>query len=251
MIPIRDRLPTRTVPFVTYGLIGLNVLSFLWELACMEAGYAEFVRDWGFVPARFLHAPFDDTITVFTSMFLHGGWMHIGGNMLFLWIFGDNVEDALGHVRYVAFYLACGVLAAGGQMMVDPASHVPMVGASGAIAGVLAAYVSLYPRARVLVLVPIFIFASFFEFPAWLVILEWFALQLFSGLGALAVPTAHSGVAFFAHIGGFVAGLLLVRLLMLGRETLSYEPWRGWRVTARRRAGALGATARRGPGWDA
>lgn len=238
MIPLRDRLPTRIFPFVNYALIALNIVSFLWELASIEAGYAQFINDWGFVPARFLGDPGGEAITVFSSMFLHGGWMHIGGNMLFLWIFGDNVEDALGHARYVIFYLVCGIVAAGAQMFVSPESGVPMVGASGAIAGVLAAYVSLYPRARVLVLLPIFIFISFFEFPAWLVILEWFALQLLSGLGALAVPTAGGGVAFFAHIGGFVGGLLLIRLMMLGKTAVPYEAWAGWR-SPRQQAPAL------------
>lgn len=245
MIPLRDRLPTRQFPFVNYALLALNVISFLWELASIEAGYAEFVQDWGFVPARFLANPTADAITIFTSMFLHGGWMHIGGNMLFLWVFGDNVEDALGHVRYVLFYLAAGVLAAGAQMFVDPASIVPMVGASGAIAGVLAAYVSLYPRARVLVALPIFIIITFYEFPAWLVILEWFALQLLSGIGSLAVPKSGGGTAFFAHIGGFVAGLLLVRLAMVGKQPVAYEPWKGWRVQERR----AGRYPKREPTW--
>jgi len=236
MIPIRDRLPTRIFPFVNYALIALNIVSFLWELASIEAGYPQFINDWGFVPGRFLGDPGGEAITIFTSMFLHGGWMHIGGNMLFLWIFGDNVEDALGHFRYVLFYLASGLVAAGAQMFVSPDSAIPMVGASGAIAGVLAAYVTLYPRSRVLVLLPIFIFVSFFEFPAWLVILEWFALQLLSGLGALAVPSAGGGVAFFAHIGGFVCGLLLIRLLMLGKSTVPYDAWAGWRSPRRRPA---------------
>jgi len=233
MIPLRDRLQTKTVPFVNYALLAINIVSFLWELASIESGYAEFVRDWGFVPARFLADPRADAITVLTSMFLHGGWMHIGGNMLFLWVFGDNVEDALGHLRYAVFYVAGGVLAAGAQMFVDPSSTIPMVGASGAIAAVLAGYVSLYPRARVLVALPIFVIITFFEFPAWLVILEWFALQLLSGLGSLALPTTGGGVAFFAHIGGFVAGLLLVRLFMIGKQPHAYDPWHGWRPPQR------------------
>lgn len=233
MIPLRDRLPTRTVPFVNYALLAINVVSFLWELASIEAGYADFVRDWGFVPARFVADPRADAITILTSMFLHGGWMHIAGNMLFLWVFGDNVEDALGHFRYAVFYIAGGILAAGAQLFVDPSSMVPMVGASGAIAAVLAGYVTLYPKARVLVLLPIFVIITFFEFPAWLVILEWFALQLLSGLGSLAVPTAGGGVAFFAHIGGFVAGLLLVRVFMIGKQPLAYDPWHGWRPPPR------------------
>ena len=249
MIPIRDRLPTRIFPFVNYGLIALNIVSFLWELASIEAGYGNFVEDWGLVPGRFLSDPLNDSVTLFTSMFLHGGWMHIAGNMLFLWIFGDNVEDALGHGRYLLFYLISGLVAAGAQMLVAPDSTVPMVGASGAIAGVLAAYVSLYPRARVLVLVPIFVFISFFEFPAWLVILEWFALQLLSGMGALAVPSAGGGVAFFAHIGGFVCGLLLIRLMMLGKTTVAYDAWSGWRAPPRRSPPPAWHQRQR-PWWD-
>ena len=165
MIPLRDRLPTRTTPIVNYALLALNGLAFLWQTAAQEVGYEQLAVDWGFVPARFLADPITQVLTVFTAMFLHGSWLHIGGNMLFLWVFGDNVEDAIGHLRYVLFYLAGGLLAALAQLVVDPSSVVPMVGASGAIAAVLAGYVSLYPRARVLVLMPIFVIFMFFEFP--------------------------------------------------------------------------------------
>ncbi len=228
MIPIRDQLPTRIIPFVNYGLIAANVLCFLWQLAAMGVGYVDIVKDWGFIPARFLVDPVGDVGTIFTSMFMHGGWMHLLGNMLFLWVFGDNIEDAIGHFRYVVFYLLAGLLAAASQMLIDPQSIVPMVGASGAISGVLAAYVSLYPRARVLVLFPIFILVTFLEFPAWLVILEWFVLQILSGVTSLAGPPGQGGVAFFAHIGGFVAGLFLIRGFILGRGRQGYEAWHGW-----------------------
>lgn len=240
MIPIRDRLPTRTTPFVTYAIILANVVVFLAQLAVTNAGYADVSRDWGLVPARFLQSPSDDLLTILTSMFMHAGWMHLLGNMLFLWIFGDNLEDALGHARFVLFYVLGGVAAAAAQVLVDPASTVPMIGASGAISAVLAGYLSLYPRARVLVLVPIFIIVTFFEFPAWLVILEWFALQLLSGVSNLAFGSAGSGVAWFAHIGGFVVGLFLVRAFMLGRARLAYEPWTTWRTAS---------GTRRGPAW--
>ncbi len=230
MIPIRDRLPTRTRPYVTWAILATNVIVFLSELAAVRSGYAEVTSDWGFVPARFLSAPADDLVTVGTSMFMHAGWMHLLGNMLFLWIFGDNVEDAIGHARFAVFYLLGGVAAVTAQLLVDPSSTTPMVGASGAISAVLAGYLSLYPRARVLVLLPIFIIITFFEFPAWLVILEWFALQLISGFSDLAFGATASGVAWFAHIGGFIAGLLLIRPFMIGRERRSYEPWRTWRV---------------------
>ncbi|MFW5741532.1 MAG: rhomboid family intramembrane serine protease [Myxococcota bacterium] len=235
MIPLRDRLPTRTTPVVNYVLLGLNVLAFLWQVASQEVGYVRLTLDWGFVPARFLADPIVQVLTIFTAMFLHGGWLHIGGNMLFLWVFGDNVEDAIGHVRYVLFYFAGGLLAALAQLAVDPSSTIPMVGASGAIAAVLAGYVSLYPRARVLVLMPIFVIFLFFEFPAWLVMLEWFALNLLQGLTAFAGGGQHGGVAWFAHIGGFLAGLILIRIGMIGRQRIDYEPWRGWRAPPRRR----------------
>jgi membrane associated rhomboid family serine protease len=229
MIPLRDRLPTRTTPVVNYVLLALNALAFLWQIASAEVGYTALVVDWGFVPARFLADPVGQLVTVFASMFLHGGWLHIGGNMLFLWVFGDNVEDALGHGRYALFYLCGGFLAAIAQLTVDPTSTVPMVGASGAIAAVLAGYVSLYPKARVLVLFPVLVIFLFFEFPAWLVVLEWFVLNVVQGMAALGSQEG-GGVAWFAHIGGFLAGLVLVRIGMIGRDRIPYEPWHGFRA---------------------
>jgi membrane associated rhomboid family serine protease len=234
MIPLRDRLPTRTTPVVNYVLLALNALAFLWQIASEEVGYTALVFDWGFVPARFIADPVGQLVTVFASMFLHGGWLHIGGNMLFLWVFGDNVEDALGHGRYALFYLCGGFLAATAQLMVDPTSTVPMVGASGAIAAVLASYVSLYPKARVLVLFPVLVIFLFFEFPAWLVVLEWFVLNVVQGMAALGSQEG-GGVAWFAHIGGFLAGLVLVRIGMIGRERIPYEPWHGFRADRPRR----------------
>ena len=213
MFPLRDRLPSRTTPFVTWLLIAANVLAFLYELAMVEAAGDRFIFAWGLVPARFAADPAGEALTVVTSMFLHGGWLHLGGNLLFLWIFGDNVEDRLGHSRYTAFYLLSGAAAAGAQILIDPGSPVPMVGASGAIAGVLGGYVLLYPRARVLVVFPIFFFIQFFELPAWVVIGEWFVLQLFNGALSLGPRSASGGIAFFAHIGGFVAGLVMVKVL--------------------------------------
>ena len=205
MIPLRDRLPTRQFPFVNYALLALNVISFLWELASIEAGYAEFVQDWGFVPARFLANPTADAITIFTSMFLHGGWMHIGGNMLFLWVFGDNVEDRFGHIRYLAFYLASGIAATFTQLAFSAGSDIPNLGASGAIAGILGAYVLLFPGRRVTVALGYVVT----ELPALVVIGFWFVLQVFSGIGTLGTFEESGGVAFMAHIGGFVAGFVL------------------------------------------
>lgn len=236
MIPIRDRLPRRRVPIVNYLLILANVLAFLWEQSVLALGVspARFLRDWGLVPGHLLAHPIEQAPTVFTSMFLHdpSSWLHIGGNMLFLWIFGDNVEDALGRGRYLAFYLLSGVAAAGAQILIDPGSLVPMVGASGAIAGVLAAYGSLYPRAPVTVLNPFvpawLFFGIFIELPAWIVILEFFLVNLIHGFGAVGRGIS-TGVAFFAHLGGFVAGLVLVRLFVKGREKRDHDRWTGFR----------------------
>ncbi|MEO7330686.1 MAG: rhomboid family intramembrane serine protease [Minicystis sp.] len=241
MIPVRDLLPTRRAPLVTYALITLNVLVFLGERLVIGAGLtpARLLAAWGLVPAAVIRAPLENGVTVVTSMFMHdpAGYLHLGGNMLFLWIFGDNVEDALGRVRYLAFYLLSGLAAAAAQMLVDPSSHVPMVGASGAIAGVLAAYGSLYPRAPITVVNPIlplwFVFGIFIQLPAWVIILEFFAVNLWSGLGGLGLG-AQGGVAFFAHLGGFVAGLFLVRVLVSDRPGRAYLPWDGWRAPPRR-----------------
>jgi membrane associated rhomboid family serine protease len=244
MLPLRDRLPTRTVPFVNYALLAANVVVFIWMQMTIAAAYPnhklaaeELLTDWGLVPARFVGAPTTETITFFSSMFMHspGTWLHIGGNMLFLWIFGDNVEDALGHARYAAFYLLSGVAAAAAQVLIDPSSPVPMVGASGAISGVLAAYATLYPRSPILLLNPILplwlLIGAFFELPAWLVILEYFVVNLFNGVASLGSRTG--GVAFFAHLGGFVAGLALVRFFMVGRDRREHERWHTWRPSHR------------------
>ncbi len=228
MLPIRDHNPRSIVPVVNYGLIAICVAAWLWEFALMEAGASWVIPGYGMVPARLTADPGGELFTVFTSMFMHGSWGHIAGNMLFLWIFGDNVEDAIGHVRYALFYLVGGLVAAAAQLMIDPGSHIPMIGASGAIAAVLGAYVVLYPRA------PVTVFFGFFllEFPAWVVVGEWFLWNLVSGVGSLG---AHGigGVAFFAHIGGFIAGLLTIRLWMAGRRKSPAPAWVGWRPPPR------------------
>lgn len=237
MLPLRDRLPRRTPAFVTWALIAVNVAVFVWQMALVEVGYGGVIGDFGFVPYRFLSAPLAEGFTVLTSMFMHGGWLHLLGNMWFLWIFGDNVEDAMGHGRYLAFYLLGGVAAAFAQLATDPASPIPMVGASGAIAAVLGAYLTLYPRSPITVLNPVpllwFVFGFAFELPAWFIVLEWFFVNLLGGFGAMA-SGASGGVAFFAHVGGFVAGLLLVRLFMVGRYRLKADVWSGWRSPSRR-----------------
>jgi membrane associated rhomboid family serine protease len=236
MLPIGDRNPTRTTPVVNYALIGLNIAAFLWETILLFGGSSSWLLPgYGLVPTRLANDPSGEAFTIVTSMFLHDGWGHLAGNMLFLYIFGDNVEDSVGHVRYVAFYLLSGVGAAAAQVLVDPASPIPMVGASGAIAGVLGAYMVLHPSAPITILVPpplMFFIGFFIELPAWIVAGGWFAWQLASGVGSLG-RLQGGGVAFFAHIGGFVAGLLLIRPFHAGRERAPRGRWSGWRPPPR------------------
>ena len=222
MFPLKDDLPTRTTPFVTVALIAANVLVYLYQVS-LEVGGGEgaraaqaFAMEFGLLPCRLTGAcslPGDlpsPMFTVFSSMFLHGSMFHIGGNMLYLWIFGNNVEDTLGHGRYLLFYLASGVAAAATQMVVDSHSRVPMIGASGAVSGVLGAYLLLFPQATVLTLVIFGFFWRLVRVPAVIVLGLWIVLQVVSGLGSLG---AGGGVAWFAHIGGFFAGMGLLLLL--------------------------------------
>ncbi len=231
MIPLRDNNPRQTVPFITYLLIGLNVLGFLWELA-LGANLDRAIFAVGFIPARYWLPGYwvSDLTAIVTSMFLHGGFMHIAGNMLYLWIFGDNIEDRLGHGKYAVFYLLCGIIATLTHAIFSPASRIPAIGASGAIAGVLGAYLVLYPRARVTTIIPIFFFITVREVPAILILGFWFVLQLLSGVGSLGVPDAQDlgGVAFFAHIGGFVAGMVLVFLFGGTRQPRRRQPPPPW-----------------------
>ena len=208
MIPLRDVIPSRTTPYVNFVIIGLNVLVFVYELSLGDLLDA-FTENFALIPASF------SWTTVFTSMFMHGGVLHIGGNMLFLWIFGDNVEDRMGHGRYLVFYLMCGVAAALAQTALSPYSRVPMVGASGAIAGVMGAYFVLYPRSRILTLVPIFFFVQLIELPAIFFLGVWFLWQFLQGVGSIATAgmrTSGGGIAFWAHIAGFVTGVGTVML---------------------------------------
>jgi len=239
MIPIKDENPTRTFPFVNYLLIAANVAAFVWEeLLIRQYGESAIVTGYGLVATRLVADPPGEAFTILTSMFLHGGLPHLGGNMLFLYIFGDNVEDSLGHARYLGFYLFCGLIAALGQLATGGLGNpTAMVGASGAISGVLGAYVVLYPRAPILMFnfsVPILwlFYGLFMSFPAWLVIGYWFVvsnlLPAFFALGT----TQGGGVAFFAHIGGFLAGLLLIRPLRKQRPRESFQ-WAGWRPPSR------------------
>lgn len=224
MIPLRDDNPTRTTPVVSYAIIAACVLAFLWQFSLgPQAGQAA-IYALGLVPDVLLGdaalppelAVVPPIATVFTSMFLHGGWLHLIGNMLYLWIFGDNVEDSMGHGRFVVFYLLCRVAAALAQALPEPNSQIPMVGASGAISGVLGAYLLLHPRAHVLVLIPLGLLSQLVRLPAMLVLGFWFLLQLLSELAA----ADGAGVAFRAHIGGFVAGMVLIPLFKRRRVRL-------------------------------
>lgn len=208
MFPIRDTQPSYSKPVVTVLIIVVNLLVFLFEFSMDPYTLNEFIAQYGLVPDQF------HVSAIFTSMFLHGGWLHVLGNMWFLWIFGDNVEDIMGHEKFLLFYLSCGVAAALTQVFFSADSRVPMIGASGAIAGVMGAYLVKFPRARILTLVPIIIFFTWLEVPAWFMLIFWFGMQLFSGVGSISTAQyAQGGTAFFAHVGGFVAGMILVNLM--------------------------------------
>jgi membrane associated rhomboid family serine protease len=204
MIPLRDVIPSRTTPYITITIIALNALAWGYELTLPDYQLNVFLQTFGVVPASF------SASTLITSMFLHGSWSHVIGNMWYLWIFGDNVEDRVGHGRFIVFYLLCGIVAAFGQIAMDPASLLPTIGASGAIAGVMGAYFVLYPHSRVYAIVPPFIY-SVFEIPAIFLLGFWFLMQLFSA-GAIAITanTNGGGVAFMAHVAGFIFGLIAV-----------------------------------------
>jgi len=205
MFPLRDTQPSYSKPAVTILLIAVNILVFLFELSLDPDTQNAFIAHYGLIPDRLRLS------SIFTSMFLHGGWMHVLGNMWFLWIFGDNIEDILGHGKYLLFYLLCGVVAALAQFAASPFSRVPTVGASGAIAGIMGAYMIKFPHSRILSLVTIVFFFTTVEIPAWIMLIYWFVIQFFSGVGTLGTSQAsQGGVAFFAHIGGFVAGGVLI-----------------------------------------
>lgn len=238
MVPLRDDNPTRSIAYVTYAIIILNVLAFLYQLSlCAESGLSEscaslsaFFQVWALVPAKLTASfagkssglPFPAWVTLFSSQFLHGGFMHIAGNMLFLWIFGNNVEDKLGHLKYIIFYLGSGALAALTQWFFDTSSVTPCIGASGAIAGVMGAYILRFPQAKILTLVPLGFFITTFQIPAIFFLGFWFLQQAFSGVASLGVET-NGGVAYWAHAGGFVFGAVLGTLLGLFADRNSYR----------------------------
>jgi len=241
LIPLKDDIPTRRLPIVTIALIAINVIVYfvfehgLWSLGDFGT---QRVVEYGAIPLEFTHSGTECVavtanqiqcspgigsgdapvwLTAISSMFLHGSLFHLGGNMLFLWIFGNNIEDSMGHARFVVFYLACGIAAALAQVILNPASPIPMVGASGAISGVMGAYLILYPRVRVFTMVPIGIFPISIALPAWTMLLYWAGLQLLSGVIGMMGAQDEGGVAFGAHVGGFLSGLMLQRPLLMWR----------------------------------
>lgn len=233
MIPLHDDNPTNTTPLVTIGLIAVNVFIFLWQISLPPLEQQRILFALGSIPAVLYGDAVLDTeialvppeLAVITSMFLHGGWLHLIGNMLYLWIFGNNVEDAMGHGRFVIFYVLCGIAAALAQAVQDPGSTIPMIGASGAIGGVLGAYLILHPTARILVLIPLGILFPVIRVPAVVVLGIWFLMQF---LESAARPAGVGGVAYWAHIGGFIAGAVLIfvfkrrQVVLLDRRT---GPW--------------------------
>ena len=233
MIPIKDDAPRYSTPYVNYFLVGLNVLVFLFEVMLPSGSREQFLFEFGVMPgritallhgARGVHADMA-LLPVLTSMFLHASWLHLIGNMWFLWIFGDNVEDHLGHIKYLLFYLFAGIAAAGLQTAFDPTSMIPNVGASGAIAGVMGAYFILFPSARVLTLVP-FLFVFFLWVPAWIMLGYWFVLQFLSGAAtSIASAGQTGGIAFWAHVGGFVAGIAMIKLFPSRPRRFRYDAW--------------------------
>ncbi len=217
MIPLKDNVPTRTFPIITATLVVVNILVFVWPLTISNGFGQALIGKYAFVPRELLVSigsrpdllPYN-VLTIFTSMFLHGGVLHLAGNMLYLWIFGNNVEDAAGHGRYLTFYLCSGLAACAAQFSIDPASAVPMIGASGAVSGILGAYLLLFPKAKVKTLIFIFVFVTTVDIPAMLLLTVWFFVQVLFSHG--------QGVAWFAHIGGFIFGLVFIKIFTLGKR---------------------------------
>lgn len=222
MIPLRDTQPSHSAPVVTVAIIIVNVMSFLYQISLDSYSLNHFIAQHAIIPDRL---QYQDMVT---SMFMHGGWMHLIGNMWFLWIYGDNVEDVLGHSKYLIFYLLCGIAAAVLHVVLNPYSRVPTLGASGAIAGVMGAYMVKFPHSRIITLIPIVIFFTTVEIPALFILLYWFALQIFSGVGSIGYSNvSRGGVAWFAHVGGFVAGMILI-LVMRSRERFRHRKDLSW-----------------------
>lgn len=216
MIPLKDKNPRKRFPVITLILIAVNIIVFIYQLS-LGSHLEEFYYRFSVIPQRITESIHSGAIKplpylpLITSLFLHGGWLHLGGNMLYLWVFGDNVEDKLGHGRFLVFYVLCGFVASILHIVIEPASSLPTIGASGAISGILGAYIVMFPKARILTLIPIFIFIQLAELPAYIILGLWFLLQFINGMMSLGYAAAGmGGVAWWAHIGGFIAGLLLV-----------------------------------------
>ncbi len=236
MIPIQDNVPRRCPPLMTWAIIAVNSIIFFIEIHLPRPVLQKVFYTFGLIPNHYTHGAWLYTLSnglgfwpFFTCMFLHGGWIHIIGNMWTLWIFGDNVEDEMGHFKFLLFYLLCGIVAGVVEVITLPNSPLPMIGASGAIAGVMGAYYVLFPRARIIILLPIFIFPFFFELPAFFYLAFWFFEQVFTGTLALSAK-AFAGIAWWAHIGGFVFGMLTHRLFISQRKPYhhysdEYRPW--------------------------
>lgn len=241
MLPLSDdNRGRRTLPLVTWVLIAMNVAIYAYQAFLGDREHWQFLMDWAVVPDRITSGA--QIHTLITSAFLHGSWFHLGSNMLFLWIFGDNVEDVLGHLKYLLFYLVTAVAAGLAQVVIDTDSLVPMVGASGAVSGLLAAYLVLFPNGRIRTLLTLGVFITIAMLPAWMMIGYWFLLQLISGIFSLGQSSVGGGVAFFAHIGGFVAGFILVRPLIKRDRLVNQRSSRGygdeshtWRMGSGRR----------------
>ncbi|WP_369601251.1 rhomboid family intramembrane serine protease [Hahella sp. SMD15-11] len=239
MFPIRDTIPSRYVPWMTWLLIGLNSAIFLFQVSLPPELQERFIYMFGLVPARYSQPewaiwaglPLGDYWPFLTSMFLHGSWMHLIGNMWTLWIFGDNVEDRMGPWRYLAFYILCGLAAAVLHTLLNLDARIPTVGASGAISGVLGAYFLMFRHSQIIVMVPVLIFPFFFTIPATLYLLVWFGMQLLPGTASLFMPQNMGGVAWWAHVGGFIAGMVLYRLFLDPLRNLRfYRDQASWRT---------------------
>lgn len=224
MIPLRDINPTRSRPYIAYALMGLNIAIFLYQISLNSSELEAFIKNYAVIPnditaslagEELIDREVPVWLTLFSSQFLHGGLLHLGGNMLYLWVFGNNIEDVLGHVRFVIFYLSCGALAAVAQWLFSMDSQVPLLGASGAIAAIMGAYVLRFPKAEILTLLPIFIFFTVVRIPAVFFLGFWFVIQAFSGVVALEMANEGGGVAYWAHAGGFIFGALLGPLMGL------------------------------------
>ena len=216
MIPLRALLYRRNLPVMTLIIIGINIIFFLHEMSLPLYVRDQFITHYGMVPDRLI------PVTFLTSMFLHSGWVHLIGNMWFLWVFGSHIEEAVGAPKFVVFYLLSGIISAAVQFAVELGSPIPTIGASGAIAGVMGAFLLLYPRVRVVTLIFLFVFVTTVDIPAFFMLLYWFGVQVLSGLGSLASVSQGQSIAFFAHVGGFLAGMLMIRLFSAPRARLTY-----------------------------